>query len=115
MQAIRKKKIESLLREKISSIVLMGELKDPRMGELVTVTDVTVASDLRDAKVYVSVMGGQETVKQIITTLNHAAGFIQKLLAQRVRLKFTPRLSFYHDDSIERGFRIDKILKDLPT
>ena len=76
---------------------------------------VKVASDLRDAKVYISVMDGGETREQIIEALNHASGYIQKILARRVRLKYTPRLTFHVDDSIERGFRINTILKDLAT
>ncbi|HUV06810.1 MAG TPA: 30S ribosome-binding factor RbfA [Spirochaetia bacterium] len=115
MQEIRKKKIESLLREKISAMVLMGELKDPRINELVTVMDVSIAKDLRDAKIYVSIMGVEETKKQILETLNHAAGFVQKLLGRRIRLRYTPRLTFFRDDSIEKGFRIDRLLKDLET
>ena len=95
MQAIRKKKIESLLRETISATLLSGEVKDPRVSGLVTVTGVKVASDLRDAKVYISVMDAGEMREQIIGALNHASGYIQKILARRVRLKYTPRLTFH--------------------
>ena len=115
MQTIRKRKIESLLRETVSLMVLNGEVKDPRINEMVTITDVDVAADTRDAKIYVSVLSDTEVKDEIINALNHAAGFIQKLLSKRVRLKNTPRLTFHRDDSLERGFRINQMLNDLES
>ena len=113
MQTIRKRKIESLLRETVSLMLLNGEIKDPRINEMVTITDVDIAADMRDAKIYVSVLSDTEVKDEIINTLNHAAGFIQKLLAKRVRLKNTPRLTFHRDDSLEKGFRMNQVLNDL--
>ena len=113
MQTIRKRKIESLLRETVSLIVLNGEIKDPRINEMVTITDVDITPDSRDAKIYVSVLSDTEVKDEIINTLNHASGFIQKLISKRVRLKNTPRLTFHRDDSLERGFKMNQMLKDL--
>ena len=113
MQTIRKKKIESLLRETVSLIVLNGEIKDPRINEMVTITGVDITADSRDAKIYVSVLSDTEVKDEIINTLNHAAGYIQKLISKRVRLKNTPRLAFYRDDSLERGFKMNQMLNDL--
>jgi len=113
MQTIRKRKIESLLRETVSLMLLNGEIKDPRINEMVTITDVDIAADMRDAKIYVSVLSDTEVKDEIINTLNHAAGFIQKLLSKRVRLKNTPRLTFHRDDSLEKGFRMNQVLNDL--
>jgi len=114
MQEIRRKKIESLIRETISDMMLRGEIKDPRINELVTITGASIAKDMRDAKVFVSIMAESEEKDEIIRILNHASGFVQKLLADRIRLRFTPRLRFVRDDSLETGFRINQILKDLP-
>ncbi len=113
MQAIRKRKIESLLRETVSLMVLNGELKDPRINSMVTITDVDIAPDTRDAKIYVSVLSDLKGKDEIVHILNHAAGFIQKLLSRRVRLRYTPRLTFHRDDSLERGFRINQMLNEL--
>ena len=113
MQTIRKRKIENLLRETISMIVLKGEIKDPRINEMVTITQADITKDMRDAKIYVSVLSEGKTKDEIVDTLNHAAGFIQKLVARRIRLKNTPKLTFHRDDSLERGFRMSRILEDL--
>lgn len=115
MQTIRKRKIESLLRETVSLMVLNGEIKDPRINEMVTITDVDITADSRDAKIYVSVLSDAEAKDEIISTLNHAAGFIQKLLSKRVRLKNTPRLTFHRDDSLERGFKMNQMLKNIDS
>jgi ribosome-binding factor A len=115
VQTIRKRKIESLLRETIGLMVLRGEIKDPRINQMVTITDADIAQDMRDAKIYVSVLSEDKSKDEIISTLNHAAGFIQKLLAQRIRLRNTPRLTFYRDDSLERGFQLSQVLKTLDT
>ncbi len=113
MQTIRKRKIESLLRETVSLIVLNGEIKDPRINEMVTITGVDVTPDSRDAKIYVSVLSDTEVKDEIINILNHASGYIQKLISKRVRLKNTPRLTFHRDDSLERGFKMNQMLNDL--
>jgi ribosome-binding factor A len=113
MWEIRKRRVESLLREKISVIILQGELKDPRLKELVTITEVSVSRDLGAAKVFVSVMGGAKEQKSVVDILNHAAGFVQKTLARKISLRQTPRLNFIRDDSLERGFRITQKLKDI--
>ena len=115
MKDIRKKRIERLIRDKISGMLVLGELKDPRLNEMITVTDVRISGDFREAKVFVSVMGDNRAKTPIITTLNHAAGFIQKCLSERVRLRYTPRLVFHIDDSLARGFQINKILKGLES
>jgi ribosome-binding factor A len=94
-------------------MVLNGEIKDPRINSMVTITDVDIAPDSRDAKIYVSVLSDSKGKDEIVETLNHAAGFIQKLLSKRVRLKYTPRLTFCRDDSLERGFRINQMLNEL--
>ncbi len=113
MQTIRKRKIESLLRETVSLIVLNGEIKDPRINEMITITGVDITPDSRDAKIYVSVLSDTEVKDEIIDTLNHAGGFIQKLISKRVRLKNTPRLTFHRDDSLERGFKMNQMLNNL--
>ena len=113
MQTIRKRKIESLLRETVSLIVLNGEIKDPRINEMVTITGVDITPDSRDAKIYVSVLSDAEVKDEIINILNHASGYIQKLISKRVRLKNTPRLTFHRDDSLERGFKMNQMLNDL--
>ena len=89
--------------------MLLREIKDPRIG-FVTVTDVEVTGDLREAKIYVSIMGGAEQVKNSLEGLNSALGFIRREIGQRVRLRFTPEISFALDTSLDYGDHIQKLL-----
>jgi ribosome-binding factor A len=113
MGEIRLKKIRSLLKQKISDIIVRNELKDPRINTLVCVTDVVVSKDTQYAKVYISYYGESKTCETIVKTLNHAAGYIQGLLGRRIYMRHTPKLTFYVDNSIERGFKILQKLKEI--
>ena len=88
------------------------ELKDPNITGLISVTKVKVSTDLKYAKVYVSIMGAknlQETMKG----LKNASGYIRTELAKRINLRNTPEITFEIDDSIEYGAKIDNILKEI--
>ncbi len=113
MQEIRKRKVESLLHEILGNILVSGEIKDPRLEQLVTVTSVSVANDLKGARVFISVLGSEKTQEKVVAALNHASGFIQKLMGPKLKLRYTPRLAFIYDDSLERGFGIGQTLKDF--
>ncbi|MBN2442136.1 MAG: 30S ribosome-binding factor RbfA [Spirochaetales bacterium] len=113
MSEIRIKKIESLLTEKLSEILIKNELKDPRLEEFITISKLIISKDLKLVKVYISFMGDEEVHTTIVKVLNNAAGFIQGLLGKRIRLKHTPKLVFYTDHSIEEGFEITKKIKGL--
>jgi ribosome-binding factor A len=113
MSELRLKRLESLLREEISGMIQRGEIKDPRLEKLTTVTDVTLSRDLGHARVYVSRFGEREELAASVAALNHAAGFIQGVLSRRVSMRTFPRLTFILDDSIARGFRITEKLRDI--
>ncbi|MBN2351178.1 MAG: 30S ribosome-binding factor RbfA [Spirochaetales bacterium] len=112
MDARRIQRVASLLRDELAELVL-HEVKDPRIDTLLSITDVEVARDASFAKVFVSYYGDAAKREEIIAALNHAAGFLQKEIAKRVKLRSTPRLAFYHDVSIERGFRVTEVLKKI--
>ena len=105
---LRIEKLQELIKQEMSKM-LLKELKDPRIG-FVTVTDVEMTGDLREAKIYVSVMGGSEQVKNSLEGLNSALGFIRREIGQRVRLRFTPEISFALDTSLDYGDHIQKLL-----
>lgn len=105
---LRIEKLQELIKQEMSKM-LLRELKDPRIG-FVTVTDVEMTGDLREAKIYVSVMGGSEQVKSSLEGLNSALGFIRREIGQRVRLRFTPEISFALDTSLDYGDHIQKLL-----
>jgi len=106
----RTERINDLLREEISDL-LRREVKDPRVGGLVTVTEVDVSPDLRQAKVYVSVLGTDEEKTSTFRALAAASRFLQRELRKRLTIRRVPELSFVADDSIERGARILELLQ----
>lgn len=94
-------------------MIFSGEIKDPRVERLTTVTEVQVSRDLGHAKVWVSRFGEREAVSASVDALNHAAGFIQGVLSKRISVRTFPRLTFLRDDSMENGFRVAKKLREI--
>ena len=90
----------------------LREVKDPRVSNaFISVTAVDVTPDLKFAKVYYSVMTGDK--KEVAKGLKSSAGFIRRMLAQRMQLRMTPELTFYEDHSIEHGAKISKLLGSI--
>ena len=100
-----------LIQKEISEI-LMKSIKDPRVG-FVTITRVSVTDDCRSAKIYFSVMGTEEEIERSRDGIESAKGFIRKELGARIRLRYTPDLTFQFDPSIEYAIRIEKVLQQL--
>jgi len=103
--------VTELLRREISNILLC-EVRDPRVG-FVTVTRVQVARDQRSAKVYVTVRGSDEEVATTMKTLEHARGHVQKLVGDRVKLRFTPVLHFVEDKEMREALRVDRLIEQV--
>ena len=101
------------MREEIAEVVGF-ELDDPRI-EMVTVTDVVVTEDLRDAKVYVLVNGSEDEVKNALKALQHAAVFVRQQVAMNLSIRFAPHLFFVRDTAEENAARVNSILSDLTT
>jgi len=99
------------MREEISEI-LLKDLKDPRIG-FVTITKVAVSDDLRQAKVYYSVFGGEQEKEDSFQGLESATGYIKRELGRRMRLKYMPEITFHFDDSLEYGAHIEELLRDV--
>ena len=100
------------IRREIAAIV--RELKDPRLsGHLITVARVEVASDLSYAKVYISALEGLDVSREAVKALTNATGFIRRETGSRLRLRKTPELKFYADNSIEQGMDIVRRMKEL--
>ena len=115
MPEIRLRRIESLLRSEISSMILKGEIKDPRLEPLTTITEVKITRDLSHAKVWVSRFGEPDTVEESVVALNHAAGYIQGVLSRRISMRVFPHLHFHRDNAMENGFRVAQKLRDLKS
>ncbi len=113
MPSFRLKRVESLLQEEISSLILMNTIKDPRVSNLLCITRVTVSKDLCYAKVLVSSVQEKRDLEESVAALNHAAGFIQGTIGKKLRMHATPKLSFHIDTALQKGFDITQQLKDL--
>jgi ribosome-binding factor A len=107
----RYERVASQIKKEISNI-LHDDLKDPRIG-FITVTRIELSLDLRFAKVYYSVLGNAQQKINTSKGLESATGFIRRLVAQRLNLKFVPKISFKEDDSIEESLRLDEKIKEL--
>jgi ribosome-binding factor A len=107
----RSERVSDQMKREIADI-LMRKIKDPRIG-FVTVTDVEVADDLRNAKVFVSVYGGDEEKKSSLQGLKSAAPFIRSELGKRMRMRFIPELLFRFDATVERGAHIMELLRSI--
>jgi ribosome-binding factor A len=106
----RMRRVDESLRQLLSEGI--GELKDPRVG-FVTVTGVRTTSDLKEATVYVSVLGNDKKRDLTLTALQAAHGFLQARIGRELRMKRTPQLTFEYDPSVERGVRMTKLIDDL--
>lgn len=109
----RPERFAESLKEQIAEVVGF-ELDDPRLDS-VTVTEVSVASDLRDAKVFVLVSGTEAEVDGALRALRHASTFVRQQVAMNLDLRHTPHLHFVRDTAEENAARVNEILDDLVT
>src|SRR5256885_1643968 len=107
----RPERLAESLKVEIAEVVGF-ELEDPRV-EMVTVTDVEVADDLRDAKVYVLISGGENDVNKALKTLQHAATFVRQQVAMNLDLRHAPHVHFVRDTAEENAARVSEILNRL--
>jgi ribosome-binding factor A len=108
----RIERLNEIFREEISDL-LRRQVKDPRLGVFITVTQVSVSADLSHAKVYVSVMGSAEEKLGALRGLDAAAAFIRHELRQRISMRRIPLLTFRQDDSLEQGAYILDLLNEV--
>jgi len=106
----RMRRVNESVRQVLAEAV--GELKDPRIG-LVTLTGVETSPDLRQARVFVSVLGSERKRDATLRGLDAAHGVLQARLARELRMKRTPQLTFEYDPSVERGVRMSKLIDEL--
>lgn len=108
---MRNIKLAEALREEVSDI-LHNEIKDPRIGFL-TITRVDVTGDCRYARIYYSVYGTKNDKEEARKGLESAAGFVRRLIGERIRMKFVPEIEFKLDESVEYGFYMDELFKKI--
>jgi ribosome-binding factor A len=113
MTTSRMRRVNEAIKEVLSES--LRQVKDPRIG-FVTVTGVEASPDLRHARVFVSVLGSEDSREQTLRGLEAAHGFLQSRVGRELRLKRTPRLAFEYDPTVERGVRMSRLIDELaPT
>jgi ribosome-binding factor A len=108
----RPKKVADVVRAELARL-LREDLRDPAIG-FATITDVVMADDLRSARVFVSVFGEKDQFKATVDALNHARGRLRSLVAKNCGLRYAPDLHFTEDHTLERGARVEELLRSIP-
>jgi ribosome-binding factor A len=111
MQFKRKDRVGDQIKKEVSQII-QRELKDPGIG-FVTVTGVELSPDLKNARIFYSVLGDEQKRQKSDQALNRAVFFIQHEIGKKMRLKYTPKIKFVYDHSLEKGARIEKALEKI--
>jgi ribosome-binding factor A len=109
----RAERIEKSLIHEVMRAIANHEVKDPRIPSILTITKVTVSKDLHYCHFYFSMIGSDVEKKRALLGLNSAKGFFQKIIAERVALRFTPKIEFRLDSEEETAYKIDSLLDDL--
>ncbi|HUL44440.1 MAG TPA: 30S ribosome-binding factor RbfA [Bacteroidota bacterium] len=109
--SLRTERVSSLIKEEVG-MLFAREYRDPAFG-LITVTEVRVSPDLRLAKIYVSIMGSPAKRDETLRMLEGRKGEIRSFIGARVRLKFTPTVQFYIDETLDRVEKIDQLIRQI--
>ena len=108
---LRVEKLQELIKQEMGKM-LLKDIKDSRIG-FVTVTGVEMTGDLREAKIYVSIMGNDEQIKSSLEGLQSALGYIRREIGRRIKIRFTPEISFALDKSLDYSEHIQKLLLQI--
>jgi len=111
MEGKRSEKVADLIQKEVSQM-LVKSIKDPRIG-FVTITKVTVSEDCRFAKVYFSVAGTVAERESSGKGLDSAKGYVRKELGRRLRLRYTPEISFQFDPSVEYAIHMEELIRSI--
>lgn len=112
MSMQRLNRISEELKKEISMII-MNELKDPRISAMCSIVSVETTPDLKYAKVYVSIFGSKEEKENTLKGLKNASGFIRRKLGDVMKIRYLPEIHFVMDESIEHGAKIAEILNEI--
>ena len=111
--SVRQLRVGEELRHALAEVLGRGELRDPNLrGRAITVTEVRATPDLKRAIAFVTPLGDESTDSGILLALGRASSYLQGEIGRRIRLKFTPRLSFELDDRFEYASKIDNLLRE---
>ena len=108
----RTDRINEQLREEIS-MLLTRSIKDPRLNGIISITRVISSGDLRSARVYISVMGNNQTKQEALAGIQSAASFLRRELRDRINMKHTPFLTYELDDSMEEADQLTRLMNQV--
>ncbi len=113
MSSRRLQRLNVLFQQELANLIAF-HLRDPRLAELVSITRADVSADLRNANVYVSVLGDAQAKASTMTALQAAAPFLRRQLSERLTIRRIPSLHFRLDESIEEAAHILELMKQVP-
>jgi len=114
MRSRRQKQVNQTIRRELSDM-LQRNIGDPRISGVISITEVDVSADLKQAKVYVSVMGNEEEKAEVFAGLDSASDYLRRELGGRIRIRYIPKLVFKRDDSIEKGEHLLQLIDQSIT
>ena len=110
----RTERINSIIQQEISDL-LREQINDPRLTTLISITKVSTSPDLKHARVFISTLGDKVNKEEILQGFTAASGFLRRQLANRLKLRHMPELSFHLDDSIERGAEVLRLIEQVAS
>ncbi len=113
MSELRQRRVEEQLAREIGSLIVSGEVKDPRVNSFLSVTRVEAARDYSSARVFVSTFQDSGELEAGVAGLNSAAPYIQSIVGRKLRMRLTPKLKFLPDRGVREGMDIISKMKDL--
>jgi ribosome-binding factor A len=113
VQGSRAARVGDQIQAELASL-LTRDVHDPGIG-FITITRVKVSPDLQQARVYYTLIGDDKAKRESSRALDRATPFLRRQVGQRIRLKRVPELTFFYDESIEQGDRVERILQELKT
>jgi len=114
MKAFARSDRVSVLIQQVLSEILQKGINDPRL-KMTTITNVKMSRDLRVARIYFAISGGEQSAEEAARGFESARGFVKRSLAGKLGLRYMPELKFFYDDSFDYGAHINKILKSIET
>ncbi len=106
-------RIKKSIKNEVLKIISEHKLTDPRVPEFLTITKITISKDLHYAHIYFSIFGDDKKKKIALIGLNNASGYIQKILAEKLNFRFTPKIEFRYDMIDDKAYKVDELLNSL--
>lgn len=109
----KQERIKTLIVQEIMKIITSGEVKDPRIPMILTITEITLSKDLHYCHLYFSMLGNDAERAKAVSGLNSASGFFQKMIGERLKLRFTPKIEFRYDQKEDESRKVYDLIRKL--